>query len=89
MKRISSYLIAVMLVSTVMISCNSGPGKKLKEAKEKVQTTSRAVKGMSKMEKESDDIGKRVEANKRNEANFIRVYFNNGQSRANVIRRRN
>ena len=62
MKRILSYLIAVMLVSTVMISCNSGPGKKLKEAKEKVQTTSRAVKGMSKMEKESDDIGKRVEA---------------------------
>ena len=60
MKKIISILVIIAL-SIVAVSCNKGPGKKIKEAKEQAGNMNDIVKNLQDLEKTSDENTARVE----------------------------
>lgn len=60
MKKLSGALI-IVLMALVVVSCNSGPGKKLKEAKEQASDIGNIVKNLDDLEEKTKDNSARVE----------------------------
>ncbi|MFA6701419.1 MAG: hypothetical protein WCR12_06420 [Dysgonamonadaceae bacterium] len=54
-------LLTIILLTLVGVSCNSGPGKKLKEAKEQASDIGNIVKNMDDLEEATKENSKRVE----------------------------
>ncbi len=56
MKKTIYFLSFALFSVLLMVSCNRGPGKKLKEAKEKVETVRSMAKSISKLEERSEEM---------------------------------